>query len=240
MYRTKSTFLAASILALIARQPLLAGGPPWLCIPIDGVTSANSTAATEKIAAALGGKFYTEPAQFSGIKLLKNGEQSYLTLFMKQNVALGEIDAAVKNGPFSIPRKRLHLFGHVTLVVDLRGQSPTKLLADLETLKHVTVVKSESKDGVLLVTVDMPYPPEDRRGELVDWSEFERSYLSSDPATKSEPPIAAASLPTFTGFRDLVAKHEAVLQDVRWTTDYACRSVGCVATPDKQSVAANK
>jgi hypothetical protein len=86
----------------------------------------------------------------------------------------------------------------------------------------------------LLVTVDMPYPVEDGgpRNKTVGWDKFQRNDLLSDPATKSEAPTTARALPSFGAFRDLVAKHQVKLTDIRWSTNYACRVVGCVAAPD--------
>lgn len=235
----KLSLVAMAALFLAFPTQLHAGGPPWLCLPIDGLTADNSKATNDQLTARLKDKLYP-PDVFRGVAMLENAKQHYATLFIKQEVGLRDIDAALKGSGVSIPRDRLHLFGHVTLDIDPQAASPKELLADLEKIDHVSIAKSENKDGSLLVTVDMPYPPEAERGDSVAWEKFVRNDLASDPTTKSEPPATGESLPSYKTFREVLAKHHAKLKDIRWSTEYVCRTVGCVAAPESKTVASIK
>jgi hypothetical protein len=235
----KLSCLAVATLFLLLPTRLLAGGPPWLTVPIDGLNADNTKAVTEQLSAKLKDKLYP-PDVFRGVAILQNRDQSYATLYMKEDVRLHDIETALKGTGVSVPRNRLHLFGHAILEIDSGDRSAKQLLAALEALDHVSVAKSETKDGLLLVTVDMPYPPDNQRGESVAWDKFVRGDLSSNQSTRSEPAATPQTLPSFSAFRDIVAKHKATLKDVRWSTEYACRSVGCVAVPATAAVASVK
>jgi hypothetical protein len=238
MSRTKLCLAVAAVLLLVPTR-LLAGGPPWLTVPIDGLKTQNTDAVTKQLTAKLGDKLYP-PDVFRGVSILQNRDQSYATLYMKEDVSLRDIETALKGSEVTVPRNRLHLFGHAILEIDA-GDTPAKqLLADLEALDHVSVEKSQTKDGLLRVTLDMPYPPDSRRGESVAWDKFTRNDLASDQSTKSEPAATPQTLPSYNAFRDIAAKHKATLKDIRWSTEYACRSVGCVAVPASGAVASAK
>jgi hypothetical protein len=230
MLRRTSWFAVAAMLLILPTR-LLAGGPPWLCLPIDGATDENLKSTNDLLAANLASKVY--PAdQFAGVAVMQQGAQSYATVFMKEDVSLSEVESALKGTGISVPHDRMHLFGYATLEIDPRKAVPDEVLAALKGLKHVSVAKSETKDGLLVVTVDMPYPNEEgSRGKSVGWDSFKRGDMSSDQTTHNEPSIGMKSLPTYNTFRDAIAKHDAVLRDIRWTTQYACRTVGACAEP---------
>ena len=232
-------FLAASaVLCLLLPGRLIAGGPACLSVPVEGVTADNAPACGELLSVKLADHLASGSPR---VELRQQGNQWYLTCYLGKDVSLSDISAALKGSPFSVPRDKLHFFGHVALEIDAGKAAPKKLLADLTTLEHVSIAASDPKDGHLSVTVDMPYPAEDGkpRGKYVGWQTFQRSELSSDPATKSESPTTAAGLPGYHQFRDLVASHGAKLTDVRWSTHYACRAVGCVVAQDAKVAAAD-
>jgi hypothetical protein len=235
----KLSLLAAAALFLALPSRLHAGGPPWLCLPIDGLTADNSKATNDLLTAKLKDKLYS-PDVFRGVAILQHAKQPYATIFIKEDIGLRDIEAALKGSGVSVPRDRLHLFGHTILEIDSRSDSPKDLLADLAKLDYVTVAESENKDGRLLVSIDMPYPPEERRGDSVAWEKFVRNDRSSDLSTKNEPPATRETLPGYNAIRDVVARHKATLKDIRWDTDHACRTVGCVAVPESKTVAAAK
>jgi hypothetical protein len=232
----KLSLVAVATLFLALPTRLLAGGPPWLAVPMDGLNSDNTKATNELLTAKLKDKLYS-PDVFRGVAILEHAKQPYATIFIKEDVGLRDIEAALKGSGVSVPRDRLHLFGHAILEIDPQSASPKELLADLAKLDYVTVADSENKDGRLLVSIDMPYPPEERRGESVAWEKFVRNDRSSDQATKNESPATREMLPSYNAIRDVVAKHKATLKDIRWDTEHACRTVGCVAVPDSKAVA---
>jgi hypothetical protein len=227
------------ILAAVAALPLLpgrlfAGGPPWLCIPVDGVTSGNAKACMELINTKLGNKLWQHDGPYGGGAAIHHDkDQQYLTFYMQQDVRLSEIEAALKGTEFSIPRDRLRLFGHVILEID-PGQAPHKaLLASLETLDQVSVAESQAEKNLLLVTAQMPYPVvRDRpKPDFIGWEKFARNDYTSQSPSKTESPTTRDSLPSYDSFRDLVAKHDASLRDIRWSMAHACRALGCVDAP---------
>ncbi len=233
MPHTFSCFaITASFLLLPAR--LFAGGPPWLCLPIEGVTADNVKACTETLTTKLESKLWQQPGQYRGIRIQQDRDQWYLEFHMGEDVALHEVEAALKGSGLSIPRDKLRMFGHVVLEIDAHTTPTKDILTALAAMDHVSVAKSENKDDFLMVTVDMPYPVDydtnQRRG-TVGWDTFHRNDLASDQSTRSEPPIMARMLPSYDSFRNLVAKHHAALKDIRWSTNYACRPLGGVTAP---------
>lgn len=232
-------FPAVLSLLLLLPATLRAGGPPWLCLPIDGVTSENVQACGAKLTTALDDKRWKYGDDWA-VQIRAHEKQWYLTFPMGKDVALSEVEAALKGSRFAIPRDSLRLFGHVILEVD-RDKLPAKeLLADLEALEYVSVSESHSKGTSLQVTVDMPYPAGERSPDrgAVGWRTFKRNDFASDAATRSESAAKAAELPSFGDFRDVAAKHGANLKDIRWSTDYACRTLGGVAVEDSGAAAA--
>lgn len=240
MLRKLSMVVVAAMLGLIPGQ-LLAGGPPRLCLPIDGVTAENADECAARLADALKDKLWSHPGPPSGVQIHRDEKQCYLTCYLEQPVALSDVEAALNGSEFSIPKKKLRLFGHVELQIDPRGASADKLIAELAKVDHVSVAESKSDQGRLLVTVDMPYPPRDTRHS--EWTpiadvEFRRNDFSSDPAARSQPPATSRSLPSYVAFRDAVAKHDARLIGVRWSTSWACRVLGGVVAVETRTAQA--
>jgi hypothetical protein len=223
---------AAMVLILILPARLLAGGPPWLCLPLDGVTAENATACGELLTSKLADKLCPYPGRDRAVKVQENKGQWYVAFYLGEHAGLHDVEAALAGSEFSVPRERLRLFGHAILVIDARAKSK-QLLEDLEALSLVSVAESKTAEGRLLVTVDMPYPypveARDREELTVGWDSFWRGDLSSDQATRSEAPATARALPGHDEFRKTVEKHDAMLTDIRWSPDYVCRPLGCVS-----------
>jgi hypothetical protein len=225
------------LLSAIATQLLFwptrlnAGGPPWLCVPIGGVTPDNAAACTDLIEAKLAKKLWPQTERFGGVAIHHGSDQQYLTFYMKEDVQLGEIEAALKGSDYSIPRDRLRLFGHVVLEIDARKSPSKELAAALKSLEQVAIAEWEDGNGFLRVTVEMPYPVADGRPtqDTSRWTRFARFDYTSAESSKSATPVAPSALPSYNAFRDVLAKHHATLKDIRWSTAYACRALGCVS-----------
>jgi hypothetical protein len=161
---------------------------------------------------------------------------------MGKDIGLSEVESALKGSKFSVPRDRLRLFGHVVLEIDAGAASTERLMAEVEGLDYASVEKSEEKNGVLVVTVDMPYPVDrgSSKPESIGWDKFARSDFSSDQSTKSEPPATPRQLPAHRDFREIVSNHKGSLKDIRWDTSYACRPLGGIADADAQIAAKQK
>jgi hypothetical protein len=222
---------AALALSLIFPARLLAGGPPWLCLPLNGVTADNASACAELLTGKLADKVWHSGRE-PGIRIQPYKDDWYLNMYLNKYIALGDIEAALAGSEFSVPRDRLRLFGHAILELNAREASQ-ELLADLEALAHVSVAEQEAAEGRLLVTVDMPYPESKtgRERESVGWESFQRCDFSSDQATRSEPVATAKALPGYDDFRKVVEKHGVTLNDIRWSDYYRCRPLGCAAAP---------
>jgi hypothetical protein len=229
--RSLSLALAAQLLLVPAQ--LIAGGPPWLCLPIVGVTPENAPACAKLIDKRLADKLWQHSGPYCGGAVIRqDGDQHYLTFYMQEDVELGEIEAVLKGSEFSIPRDRLRLFGHVILKVDAHKASRQELLASLEALDQVSVAESKDENDVFLVTAQMPYPVvKDRpKPEAIGWTKFAWNDYAAAESKGSEPPASREELPGFDTLRDVIAKHNARLKDIRWSTTHACRALGCVST----------
>jgi hypothetical protein len=231
---------AAFALSLAAPSRIFAGGPPWLCLPIDGITQDSASACTALIEARLKDKLWTHPEVRSGAAIHYDGNQAYLTFYMKEDVSLGDIEEALKGSEFAIPRDKIRLFGHVFLEVDTEKTPAKEVAAALDAMDHVAIAESDESNGKLLVTVEMPYPVVDNRPSPEDlrWDKFAKNDYNSVDAKMTEPSIGPEKLPGYHAFRDVLARHGANLQDVRWNTDYACRALGCVSVPETKAVLA--
>ena len=233
MFRRLSFFAVLAAIWLASAQAR-AGGPPMLCLPIDGVTAENADECTKLLTARLENKLFPKAEEFRSIGIRQVGDQWYLTFYFAEDVALSEVEAALEGSRFSIPRDRLHFFGPVVLEIDA-GSTPSKeLVAGLEALELISVGESEATPNHLLLTVDMPYPEKDFRAvpEAIDDSSFRPNDLSSNLSAKAATPVTAEQLPNYNAFQDALAKRDAKLTDIRWTTAFACRSVGGVAVPE--------
>jgi hypothetical protein len=233
-------FLAALVPLLLSPLRLLAGGPPFLCVPIDGVTQANEKAVTTAIDAKLENKRFAHPEWSDGVAIPQRGDQRYLTFYMKEDVSLNDIDEALKGTGCSIPRDRLKLFGHVILEIDPQTLPAKELVAVLDSMAHVSITDAKESNGLLQVTVEMPYPAVDNRPkpDVVGWEKFAANDYSSAQSSASEPTISAQALPSFNAFRNVVAKQNANLTGIQWSTTYACRALGCVTAPEAETALA--
>jgi len=233
MFRQLLIFAMVAALFLTSGQAR-AGGPPMLCLPIDGVTAENADECTKLLAAKLGNKVFPGNEDFRPIAIRQFGKQWYLTFYFVKDVALSDVETALEGSSFSIPRERLHFFGHVVLEIDAGATSPDELKEALTALEYVSVGESESKENRILLTIDMPYPEKDlrRTPEAVSDNAFQWNDFSSNPSAKAESPATAEQLPTDNALHVLLAKQDAKLHDIRWTTDNACRVVGGVAAQE--------
>jgi hypothetical protein len=236
----KLSLAAALALSLLAPSRIFAGGPPWLCLPIDGITQDNASACTALIEAKLKDKLWMNPEVRSGAAIHYDGSQAYLTFYMKEDVSLGDIEESLKGSEFSIPRDKIRLFGHVILEVDTEKTPVKEVAAALDAMDHVSIAESDENNGKLLVTVEMPYPVVDNRPNPVDlrWDKFAKNDYNSVDSKKSESPVGPENLPGYHAFRAVLARHGASLQDVRWNSNYACRALGCVSVSDTKAVLA--
>jgi hypothetical protein len=233
MFRQRIVFALVAALFLASGQAR-AGGPPMLCLPIDGVTAENADECTKLLAAKLGKMVFPGNEDFRQIEIRQFGKQWYLTFYFVEDVALIDLESALEGSNFSIPRDRLHFFGHVVLDIDAGATSPDELKAGLKAIKYVSVGESETKENRILLTIDMPYPEKDlrRAPEAVSDNAFQWNDLSSNPSAKAEAPATAQQLPNDNAFHVVLAKHGAKLHDIRWTTANACRVVGSVAVDE--------
>ncbi len=225
-------------LLLLVPAHVLAGGPPWLSLPIDGVTGANADECGRRLAQSL-----HRPLGEDGITMGQREDQWYLSVVLEEDAALGEIEDAFQDSGFSVAKDRLRLFGHAILAIEIGAKPLEGLLKDLEAMPRLAVEESSSEAGGLLVTLDMPYPLSDKNDlpfrKQVGWSVFAGTDFST-PSTRSEGRTTARELPSFDDLRETIAKHDARLVDIRWSTKYACRPLGgvaCADTDDARSVA---
>jgi hypothetical protein len=244
MFR-KHSILAAGIL-LASIQAALAGGPPWVAMPVDGVTAENSKVCAEKIAAGLKDKIFQRTdfqgsEQYNGVKIGEKNGQYYAMFHMEKDVALSDVEAALKGSGLSVPLDKLRLFGHVVLEVRADDVQAKQLLADLKSLHQTWIVDSKRDSKMLSVTLETPYPFQngDRPSQqMVGWEKYQRNNFDGTPSS-SDPIVSAAELPTYGALREIVSKDRAELVDLRWCTQYACRAVGCVVASEAK-VAATK
>jgi hypothetical protein len=225
----KYSLTAVAAILLLSPAPLLAGGLPRLCLPVDGVTTENAKDCAKLLADALG-------KQTEQFEVLQNDKQWYATFrYNREPVTLSELDAALKGSPFSIPREKLHLFGHVMLEVEIGEVAEQKLLTDLKAVKHLKFEESKRDKGTLFVIVVMPYSKYFGR----DTDDFGKVSFGkelfgteqSDFGPKANPPATARDLPSYAALRAVVEKNQGSLKGIRWN-GWACRVLGGVAAPD--------
>ena len=218
------TFAVLLVLSLPAA--VRAGGPPWLCLPIEGVMEKTASACAELLTTKLHDKLWRDGDL--SVKVVAYEGQWYATFSMGSAVSLGEVEEALKGTKLSVAKGSLRLFGHVILEIDPQKGSAKDFVAKLDEIKEVSIAESVSKDGKLLVTVDMPYPAHDSSKERgsVGWTTFQRSDLSTDDADRSVK--AASDLPTYDDLQKSVKSGGGVLKDLRWSDEFACRTLGGV------------
>jgi hypothetical protein len=233
MYR-KLSFVSMMAALVLAAGQARAGGPPMLCLPIDGVTTENAGECARLLADKLENQIFPGNEDFRPIEIRQFGNQWYLTFYFVEDVALSDLESALDGSRFTIPRDRLHFFGHVVLDIDAGATPLDDLKTSLEALAYVAVGSSETEQNRILLTVDMPYPEKDlrRTPEAVRQNSFQWNDLSSNPSARSNEPASAEQLPNDRHFQKTLAKHDAKLRDIRWTTANACRVVGGVAVQE--------
>ena len=230
----KRTVLMGVLVVLLSAGRLWAGGPPLVCVPIDGATAENAKACGDLIAAKLTDQILPGDAEHAAVKLREIGGQWYASFYMSKDVRLSEIEASLEGSEFSIPRDRMHLFGHT--VVEFQPQGAAKELAtDVGALEFAFVEEAKPEHDALALTVAMPYVNDVRRDEFTAWNTFRWWREVGDPSLASEPndPTAIEQLPSMEALAKAAASHGAKLKDVRWSTEFACRSVGAVAVESK-------
>ena len=224
MFRQLAVCVAIACL-LLSPAIALAGGPPGLCLPIDGATAENAPQCAKLIATL--GKDIERAA-------MKNNDGQWFVIFHfnRENLRLTDIEKALKGSPFTVARDKLRLFGDVILEVDLRGASADKLLADFKAVKNASVSGSAQKNKTLLVTLTMPGPAFDGP-ELAKFGDvsFRQQTFKSEGQSEA---VKASELPTYDALRSIVSKHNASLTTLRWDC-WGCRVLGCVATDSPAS-----
>jgi len=223
----KFSLLAVVTLFLSFPALAVAGGPPWLCLPLDGVNTANATDCASLLTTKLKGKIWRQ-SEDPRVKVVQHEDQWYATFPMEESVGLSEVEAALQGSKFSVPRGQLRLFGHVILEIDRKDAAAQDLLSGLKGLSEVSIAETQEKKDRLLVTVDMPYPAFDsaRQRGSVGWKSFQRNGLNSDASSRE--PMSASSLPSYDDFRKLVTAKKGDLKDLRWSDTFACRELGGV------------
>lgn len=233
MFRNVSRWVVAVVL-LSLPSAVLAGGPPLICLPVDGVTSENAEKCSEVLSSKLASLVWKHSSQPHGVTVVRHADQWYLTFYMGQDVHLAEVKAAMDGTAFSVPLDRLRLFGHAILEIDARSASHKALQADLDAVPYVSIEKSKVQKDLLVVTLDMPYPVETKRRDrdAVGWETFRRNDFSADQVSLGvETPATPETLASYRALRNVVTKHDAVLKDISWSPNYACRTLGAVAGP---------
>lgn len=222
-----------ALLVVFAPVQLFAGGPPRLCLPIDGVTAENAEVCAKRLADALREINPRAYAQET-VEMRKESEQWYAICRIWNEVQLSDIDAALEGTGFTVPRDKLRLFSMVTLQVAhaLPRDSVIELLA---ALPGVSVEDSKEEKDLLVLTLETPHRLTRDIFKSVDKASTgkhdRRSFASAD------------ELPSYRALETALAKRKAELVDIRWDMRYVCRMVGCLAVPGadaKQAVAARQ
>src|SRR3954451_8216733 len=102
MLRNISQF-AVAIAILSLPTSIWAGGPPLLCLPVDGVTSKKLNEWTEILNAKLADVVLERSIPPQGVKVVRHADQWYLTFDMGQDVRLSDVKSALAESVFSIP-----------------------------------------------------------------------------------------------------------------------------------------
>ena len=110
--------LSVTVMLLFTGGPLMAGGHPRLCLPIDGVTAENAEECTHLVLSALE-------------RPLGDDEQWYLRVFFSRALILTQTEDALADSQLPFPHERLGLLGHFILEIDADTEMRDMLLADL-------------------------------------------------------------------------------------------------------------
>lgn len=236
MFRAISHGLAA-VLFLLATAPLMAGGPPVVFLPVDGVTAENAPACAKLVKAKLGERFGSKSYD---VTVLERSGTWHIAFPFEKDVRLSDFTSALKGSPYSISTDDLHLFGHVILEVDATPASAENILSGLKAISNVALEDSKSEVNTLRVTLDMPYPVGEWRPgiESVTWSTFQRNDFSKNAAHNS---VGPQELPTYQQIREAVSANDAKVTDLRWSPDFWCRPLGGIkASSPSEEVAKGK
>jgi hypothetical protein len=232
MFQTLSNALFALALVLVPAN-LLAGGPAWLCVPVDGITSSNQAKCIDLLGDALKGSLFTTDEGKPQIKIERHENQWYATCHLTDDVLLGEVEKALGGSEFSIPRDRMRLFGHVVLEVKSGSEAREAVKTQLDALANVAVSDVKPLGSLAEITIDMPYPTQMRRGS--DGVRFwEDAYQWNDlntVGTQNTPPATAESLPSPKELGKVILGQGAELKDIRFSAAFHCRPIGSVAVP---------
>jgi hypothetical protein len=232
MFLKLSKTVVALALVLVPAQ-LLAGGPAWLCVPIDGVTSANQEKCIQVLGDALKDSILGFGERQSALQIQRHENQWYATFHPADDVRLSEMEKALKGSEFSIPRDRMRLFGHVILEVKSPAENQKAIEQQLDALEYAAVSGDKTETSAGEIILDMPYPTQMRRGS--DGVRFwEDSYQWNDlntVTTRTDAPATTQTLPSPKDLGKVLAGHDAELKDLRWSPVYHCRAIGSVAVP---------
>jgi hypothetical protein len=221
--------VVVAVALLLSPAPLVAGGLPRVCLPVDGVTADNAKACAKLIADAL-------PGRAERVEQRENGKQWYALFSLNAGeLDLVKLEAALKAGRFTIPRDKLRPFGEVVLEVEVGAAADAKVLADLKAIKNLTVTQSNRAGGVQVVTAVVPFPPHTGR-EVDDFGKepFEKLRFGverSDFAPQIVPPAGPRDLPVFADLRAAIEKHNGALKGMRWKL-LGCHVQGGVVASD--------
>ena len=208
-----------------------AGGPPLLCLPIDGVTAENARECSRLLEGPLAEKLWGQAGRDRGVHMLNRDGQWYAAFYMGGEVRLGEIEQPLKGSSFSVPRDRLRMFGHAILEIDPAGGKETALTGKFGEYVMVSQIKKE-KDRRDVV-VDMPYPIWRTRGVqgVLNWKDEYAWMDFNSTRTRLDTAIGAEKLPTVSEVETSLKKQDARLKDIRWNATWGCRALGAVALP---------
>src|SRR4051794_1012431 len=103
--RRKGLAWLIGALFLLVSATAHAGGPPYLCMPIDRVTAANVKTATELLNVKLKDKLWPYADELRGLNIVeqdvsggagRQAKQWYVAFYMGKDVRLSDIQNALK------------------------------------------------------------------------------------------------------------------------------------------------
>src|SRR5688572_30395535 len=130
MLRQLSLWTVLCLFLLVPAQAL-AGGPPWLCLPVEGVTPGNAAAGAELLTRKLGPWLSPHVRGERDVQLRRHGDQWRLTFYMGKDVRLSDVETALRGSGYSVPRDKLRMFGHAILEIEAPAGTEDNLVAAL-------------------------------------------------------------------------------------------------------------
>lgn len=241
MFQKLSKTVAALALVLVPAQ-LLAGGPAWLCVPVDGITSTNQEKCLQILGEALKASVLDFDNGHPAIQIQRHENQWYATFHPKDDVRLSEMEKSLKGTEFSIPRDRMRLFGHVILETKSPSENQAAIEKELDALEYAAVSGDKTENGAGEIIVDMPYPTEMRRSSdgVRFWGDSYQWNVLNTNTTPAAAPATTGTLPSPKDFGKILARHDAELKDLRWSPVYHCRAIGSVTVPKTPETAKAK